>query len=150
MASAIRQDEVVNLTATQNRLTAPVGGNGINLAVGNPNSGPSQGTINANLVGNLINVAPTTAVATGTAGGITAPATVGSGIYMTTSNTASGLGTITVKAASQDNLTALNRNASVTTNPIFNPVNTGTTSPQVPPPPPPTYDPAVNVPVPVP
>ena len=150
MASAIRQDETVNLTATQNRLTAPVGGNGINLAVGNPNSGPSQGSINANLVGNLINVAPTTAVATGTAGGVTAPASVGSGIYMTTSNTASGLGTITVKAASQDNLTALNRNASVTTNPIFNPVNTGTSSPLVPPPPPPTYDPAVNVPVPVP
>ena len=69
---------------------------------------------------------------------------------MTTSSTGAGLGTINVKAASQDNLTALNRNASVTTNPIFNPVNTGTTSPQVPPPPPPTYDPAVVVPTPLP
>jgi hypothetical protein len=150
LASAVAQDEVVNLTATQNRLTAPTGGNGINLAIGGPNSATSQGTINANLVGNLINVAPTTAVATGTAGGITDPASVGSGIYMTTSSTGAGLGTINVKAASQDNLTALNRNASVTTNPIFNPVNTGTTSPQVPPPPPPTYDPAVVVPTPVP
>ena len=69
-------------------------------------------------------------------------------MYMTTSNTASGLGTITVKAASQDNLVALNRNASVTTNPVFNPVNTGTSSPLVPPPPPPNYDPAAYVPVP--
>jgi hypothetical protein len=148
LASAVSQNEVVNLTATQNRLNAPVGGNGINLAVGGPDSTTSQGTINANLVGNLINVSPTTAVTTGTAGGITDPISVGSGIYMTTSNTGSGLGTINVKAASQDNLTALNRNASVTTNPIFNPINTGTTSPLVPPPPPPTYNPAVVVPTP--
>ena len=147
-ASAVKQGEIVNLTATQNSLVAPVGGNGINIAVGSSGTAASQGSINANFVGNLISVAPTTAVATGTAGGVTAPASVGSGMYMTTSNTASGLGTITVKAASQDNLVALNRNASVTTNPVFNPVNTGTSSPLVPPPPPPNYDPAAYVPVP--
>ena len=147
-ASAVEQGEIVNLTATQNSLVAPVGGNGINIAVGSSGTAASQGSINANFVGNLISVAPTTAVATGTAGGVTAPASVGSGMYMTTSNTASGLGTITVKAASQDNLVALNRNASVTTNPVFNPVNTGTSSPLVPPPPPPNYDPAAYVPVP--
>ena len=147
-ASAVKQGEIVNLTATQNRLLAPDGGYGINIAVGSSGTAASQGSINANLVGNLIGVRQTTAVATGTAGGITAPINYGPDIYMTTSNTGSGLGTINVKAASQDNLTALNRNATVTTNPIFNPINTGTTSPLVPPPPPPNYDPAANVPVP--
>jgi hypothetical protein len=150
LASAIEQEERVNLTATQNRLLAPLGGNGINLAVGGSNSATSQGTINANMVGNLIGAASTTAVATGTAGGITSPTALASGIYMTTSSTAAGLGTINVKAASQDNLTALNRNATVTTNPIFNPINTGTTTPLVPPPPPPTYNPATVVPTPIP
>jgi hypothetical protein len=150
LASALEQNELVNLTATQNRLAAPFGGNGISLAVGGSNSATSQGSINANLVGNVVRVASTTAVATGTAGGITAPIAVASGIYVTTSNTSSGLGTITLKAASQDNLTALNQNATVTTNPIFNPINTGTTTPLVPPPPPPTYSPAAYVPVPQP
>ena len=148
-ASAIEQSEVVNLTVTQNKLFAPFGGNGINLAVGGTNA-TSQGSINANLVGNRINALSTTAVAEGTAGGITAPTKLASGIYLTTSSTAAGLGTITAKAASQDNLTALNHNATVTTNPIFNPINTGTTSPLVPPPPPPTYNPAAVVPTPIP
>jgi hypothetical protein len=149
-ASAAESGETVNLTVNQNILNAPQGGNGINLAVGGPNSSASQGSINANLVGNRIRVASTTAVATGTAGGITSPTNVASGIYLTTSSTGATLGTINVKAASQDNLTALNQNATVTTNPIFNPVNTGTTSPLVPPPPPPTYNPAVVVPLPAP
>jgi len=149
-ASAAESGELVNLTVNQNTLNAPQGGNGINLAVGGPNPTASQGSINANLVGNRIRVAATTAVATGTAGGITSPTSVASGIYMTTSSTGATLGTINVKAASQDNLTALNQNATVTTNPIFNPTNTGTTSPLVPPPPPPTYNPAVVVPLPAP
>jgi hypothetical protein len=150
LASAVEQGELVNLTATQNSLTAPVGGNGISLAVGGSNAATSQGSINANLVGNLITVAPTTAVATGTAGGIDDPINFNSDIYITTSNTSAGLGAITIKAASQDNLTALNRNATVTTNPIFNPLNTGTTSPLLPPPPPPNYSPAAVVPTPLP
>jgi len=149
LASAIEQAEVVNLTATQNDLRAPAGGNGISLAIGGTASATSQGAINAYLVGNQIRVGATTAVATGTAGGIDDPASINSDIYLTTSSTGAGLGTITVKAASQDNLTALNRNATVTTNPIFNPVNTGSTSPLVPPPPPPTYNPAVVVPRPL-
>jgi hypothetical protein len=149
-ASAIDQNELVNITVNQNVLAAPTGGNGVNLAVGGPGSAVSQGTINANIVGNRIGVGATTAVATGTAGGIDDPALVASAIYLTTTNTTTGLGTINVKAASQDNLTALNRNASVTTNPIFNPLNTGTTVPLLPPPPPPNYDPAAVVPVPLP
>ena len=148
-AAAIGSDELVNITVNQNTLAAPTGGNGVNLAVGGPGSAVSQGTINANIVGNSIGVGATTAVATGTAGGITNPALVASDIYLTTTNTAAGLGTINIKAASQDNLTALNRNASVTTNPIFNPLNTGTTSPLLPPPPPPNYDPSVVVPLPL-
>jgi hypothetical protein len=60
------------------------------------------------------------------------------------------LNSLSIKAASQDNLVALNKNATVTTNPIFNPVNTGTTSPLTPPPPPPNYNPALIVPLPTP
>jgi hypothetical protein len=133
----------VNLTVNQNVLTSPLGGNGINLAVNN-------GKMNANLVGNAISNRATTALTTGTAGGITSPANVASNIYLTTSNTTSGLNNLTIKAASQDNLVALNRNATVTTAPPFNPTNTGTTSPLVPPPPPPVYDPSKIVPLPTP
>jgi hypothetical protein len=141
--SASNGGELLNLTINQNVLNAPTGGNGINLAI---NGTGTSGVINANLVGNKINVLPTTAIATGTV----SPATVNSDIYLTTSNTASGLTSLNIKAASQDNLTALNNNATVTTNPIFNPVNTGTTSPLTPPPPPPNYNPAVVVPLPPP
>jgi hypothetical protein len=148
-AAAVAQNELVNITVNQNTLVAPSGGNGVNLAVGGPASATSQGSIKANIVGNRIGVGATTAVATGTAGGIDEPIQYASDIYLTTTNTTSGLGTIDVKAASQDNLTALNHNASVTTNPIFNPLNTGTTTPLLPPPPPPNYDPAVVVPVPL-
>jgi len=139
--SAPNGGELVNLTINQNVLNALTGGNGINLAI---NGTGTSGVINANLVGNKINVLPTTAIATGTV----SPGAVNSDIYLTTSNTATGLTSLSIKAASQDNLTALNNNATVTTNPIFNPVNTGTTSPLTPPPPPPNYDPALVVPLP--
>jgi hypothetical protein len=149
--SAPNEGEVLNLTINQNRLSAPTGGNGINLAINGSGTAAGQsGAINANIVGNLISVRSTTAVATGTAGGIRNPISVRSDIYLTTSNTAAGLASLRIKAASQDNLTALNRDATVTTNPIFNPVNTGTTSPLVPPPPPPNYDPSLLVPLPSP
>ena len=147
--SAANVGEVLNLTINQNTLIAPAGGNGINLAINGSGTTPGDsGVINANIVGNSINVLPTTAVATGTAGGINNPALVASGIYLTTSNTTTGLTSLTIKAASQDNLVALNKNATVTTNPIFNPSNTGTSSPLAPPPPPPNYNPAAIVPVP--
>ena len=142
-ASSSGTNDLVNLTVNQNVLTSPLGGNGINLAVNN-------GKMNANLVGNTISNRATTALTTGTAGGITSPASVASNIYLTTSNTTSGLNNLTIKAASQDNLVALNRNATVTTAPPFNPTNTGTTSPLVPPPPPPNYDPSAIVPLPTP
>jgi len=149
--SAPNAGELLNLTINQNRLIAPFGGNGINLAInGSGTTAGDSGVINANIVGNTIAVRGTTAVATGTAGGITSPATVRSDIYLTTSNTTTGLNSLSIKAASQDNLVALNKNATVTTNPIFNPVNTGTTSPLTPPPPPPNYNPALVVPLPAP
>jgi hypothetical protein len=149
--SAPNAGELLNLTINQNKLIAPFGGNGINLAInGSGTAAGDSGVINANIVGNTIAVRGTTAVATGTAGGITSPATVRSDIYLTTSNTTAGLNSLSIKAASQDNLVALNRNATVTTNPIFNPVNTGTTSPLTPPPPPPNYNPALVVPLPAP
>jgi hypothetical protein len=146
--SAANGGELVNLTVNQNQLTAPFGGNGINLSVNG--SGTTSGVINASIVGNTISARATTAVATGTAGGITSPTQIASNIYLTTSNTAAGLTSLSIKAASQDNLVALNRNATVTTNPIFNPTNTGTTAPQLPPPPPPNYNPALVVPLPAP
>ena len=146
--SAANRGELVNLTVNQNQLTASFGGNGINLSVNG--SGTTSGVINGSIVGNTISAQATTAVTTGTAGGITSPTQVVSNIYLTTGNTAAGLTSLSIKAASQDNLVALNRNASVTTNPIFNPTNTGTTAPQLPPPPPPNYNPALVVPLPVP
>jgi hypothetical protein len=145
--SAANAGELLNLTINQNQFNAKSGGNGINLAV---NGSGTSGAINANIVGNRFDVAATTAIATGTAGGIDDPVNVRSDIYLTTSNTTAGLTSLTVKAASQDNLTALNNNATVTTNPIFNPLNTGTTSPLLPPPPPPSYNPAALVPLPPP
>jgi hypothetical protein len=152
MGTASNEGEVVNLTINQNILEAPSGGNGINLAI-NAASGATagqSGVINANIVGNTITVQATPAIATGTAGGSTEPPIlVASDIYMTTSNTTAGLTSLTIRAASQDNLSALNKGASVTTNPIFNPVNTGTTIVIVPAPPPPNYNPAAFVPVPV-
>lgn len=134
-ASASGTSELVNITINQNRLSSPTGGNGINLAV-------ADGRINANLVGNSISGVATNTLLTGTA---TSATPIASNIYLTTSNTTTGLNNLTIKAASQDNLVAINRNATVTTAP---PVTTGTTTPVVPPPP--NYNPAVVVPLPLP
>jgi hypothetical protein len=141
--SAPNAGDLLNLTINQNTLVSPLGGNGINLAV-------NDGRINANIVGNNIAARQTTALTTGTAGGPSAPALLASNIYLTTSNTATGLNNLTIKAASLDNLVALNRNATVTTAPPANPVNTGTTATIVPPPPPPNYNPSSVVPLPPP
>jgi hypothetical protein len=139
--SSPNSGDLLNLTINQNRFTSPSGGNGVNLAVGG-------GKINTYIVGNTFNAPATTTITTGTAGGITAPGALASNIYLTTSDTAGGLNNLTVKAVSADNLTAINRNATVTTSPQQNPINTGTSSPLVPPPPPPNYDPSVIVPLP--
>jgi hypothetical protein len=139
--SSPNSGDLLNLTINQNRFTSPSGGNGVNLAVGG-------GKINTYIVGNTFNAPATTTITTGTAGGITAPGAFASNIYLTTSDTAGGLNNLTVKAVSADNLTAINRNATVTTSPQQNPINTGTSSPLVPPPPPPNYDPSVIVPLP--
>ena len=133
--------DLLNLTINQNRFASPTGGNGVNLAVGG-------GKINTYIVGNTFNAPATTTITTGTAGGITAPGTLASNIYLTTSDTAGGLNNLTVKAVSADNLTAINHNATVTTSPQQNPINTGTSSPLIPPPPPPNYNPSVVVPLP--
>jgi len=139
--ASVNSGDVVNLTINNNAFIAAKGGNGINLSV-------DAGTMNTNIVGNAFGVRGTTAFITGTAGGITSPATVDSAIYLTTANPAAGLNNLTVKAVNADNLRALNTNASVTTSPQQNPINTGTTAPVVPPPPPPNYNPAVVVPLP--
>jgi hypothetical protein len=141
-AASHNVDDVINLTVNKNILVAPSGGNGINLAV-------DDGKINTSIVGNVIRTATTTAIATGTAGGINNPAPVASGIYLTTLNTGTGLNNLTVKAVNADNLRALNTDATVTTSPQQNPIITGTTpAPVPPPPPPPNYDPSVVVPLP--
>ncbi len=139
--SSPNSGDLLNLTINQNRFTSPSGGNGVNLAVGG-------GKINTYIVGNTFNAPATTTITTGTAGGITAPGALASNIYLTTSDTAGGLNNLTVKAVSADNLTAINHNATVTTSPQQNPINTGTSSPLAPPPPPPNYDPSVIVPLP--
>jgi hypothetical protein len=136
--SAPNTGDLLNLTINQNTLVSPLGGNGISLAV-------NDGKINANIVGNNIAARQTTALTTGTAGGPSAPALLASNIYLTTSNTSGGLNNLTIKAASLDNLVALNRNATVTTAPPANPANTGTTATISPPPPPPNYNPSVVV-----
>ena len=140
--SAPNAGDQIYLTANQNRLFSPTGGNGINLAV-------DQGKIDTNIIGNKISGLATTAYYTGTAGGVTTPAQIASNIYLTTSNTTAGLNNLTVKAVGPDNLSAINRNATVTTYPKPNPVNTGTNAPiLVAPPPPPNYNPSVVVPLP--
>ena len=140
--SAPNAGDQIYLTANQNRLFSPLGGNGINLAV-------ADGKIDTNIIGNRISGLATTAYYTGTAGGVLTPAQISSNIYLTTSNTGASLTNLTVKAVGPDNLSAINRNATVTTYPKPSPSNTGTNaSILVPPPPPPNYNPSVVVPLP--
>jgi hypothetical protein len=147
--SAPNDGDLINITISNNILTAPAGGNGINLAVngsGTTAGGPS-GAINANIIGNRITGLATTAYYTGTAGGITRSIQLASDIYLTTSNTAAGLTSLSVKAVGPDNLAALNNDAVISTMPKPNPATTGTSA-TFPPPPPPNYDPALIVPLP--
>ncbi len=131
-ASAPNAGDLVNLTVNGNTLRSPGGGNGVNLAVNN-------GLINANVVSNRISGLATSLANTGTT---TTTGTTGIGvsnILMTTSGTS--LTNLTIKAANQTNLQAINYNATVGQQPVL----TGTT-----PPPPPNYDPSVIVPLPTP
>jgi len=120
--SAPNAGDLIDLTVNKNTLTSLGGGNGINLAV-------NDGLINANLVDNRISGIATTTSGTGV--GV-------SNILLTTSGT--GLTNLTIKAANETNLRAINNNASVSQQPAA----TSTT------PPPPNYDPSVIVPLPTP
>jgi hypothetical protein len=149
--SAPNDNDLINITISNNILTAPAGGNGINLAIngsGTTATGPS-GVINANIIGNRITGLATTAYYTGTAGGITRPVQLASDIYLTTSNTVAGLNSLSVKAVGPDNLSALNNDAVISTMPKTNATTTGTSATFAPPPPP-NYDPALIVPLPTP
>ncbi|MFM8736062.1 MAG: hypothetical protein ACKOC8_12835 [Pirellulales bacterium] len=127
--SAPNTGDVLNLTINGNELNALTGGNGINLAV-------NDGKINAAIIDNKIRVTATTITTSGT----TTPVQINSDILLVTSNTtAAAANNLTIKAANQDNLRALNRNAVVTTSPV----SSGTA-------PPPNYDPSVTVPLPPP
>ena len=130
--SAPNDGDVVELTVNGNTLSSPGGGNGVNLAVNN-------GLINANIVSNRITGLATTLATTGST---TASGTTGFGvsnILLTTSGTA--LTNLTIKAANQTNLQAINYNATVGQQPVLS----GAT-----PPPPPNYDPSLIVPLPTP
>jgi hypothetical protein len=128
-ASAPSAGDLVNITVNGNTLVSPQGGNGVNLAV-------ADGLINANVNSNRISGRATSTTGTTTSG------TTGfqtANILLTTSGTA--ITNLTVKAANETNLRAINSNATVAQQPVL----TGTT-----PPPPPNYDPAVVVPLPKP
>jgi hypothetical protein len=108
--SAANAGDVLNLTLTENTLA---GVNGISLA-----SGTAAGTLNANMVGNTITVARITSGTTTTSG---------DGIVLGLT----GSGTMSIRALSKENLSALNRNATI--------LQSGSA---------PTYDPALVVPLP--
>jgi hypothetical protein len=127
-ASAPNAGDLVNITVNGNTLTSPGGGNGVNLAV-------NEGLINANVVSNKI-FGLATALTTGTTT-TTGTVPIGvSNILLTTNGTSQT--NLTIKAANQNNLRAINYNATVGQQPV-----TAT-------PPPPNYDPSVIVPLPTP
>jgi len=125
--SAPNAGDLVNLTVNGNVLSSPGGGNGVNLAV-------AQGLINANVNSNRINGQLTSVVGTTTTTGTGVGV---SNIQLSTSGT--GVSNLTIKAANQTNLRAINYDATVGQQPLL----TGTAAP-----PPPNYDPAVVVPLP--
>ena len=129
-ASAPGVGDLVNITINGNRISSQGGGNGVNLAV-------ADGMINANVVSNRINGTPTTTSGTSTT--TTTGSSAVSNIFLTTSGTS--LTNLTIKAANQDNLQAINNNASIGQQPVLS----GTA-----PPPPPNYNPSVIVPLPTP
>jgi hypothetical protein len=130
-ASSPNAGDLVNITVNGNVLNSPGGGNGVNLAVNN-------GLINANVNSNKIQGTATQVSTTGT----TTSGTTGfDAANILLSTTGTGINNLTIKAANETNLRAINFDATVRTQPVL----TGTT-----PPPPPNYDPAVVVPVPIP
>jgi hypothetical protein len=149
--SAPNDGDLIDITISNNVLTAPFGGNGINLAVNSSGTaaGDPAGQINANIIGNRISGLSTTAYYSGTSTGVTNPIRLVSDIYLTTSNTVAGLNSLSIKAVGFDNLAAINNNASISTLPKPNPATTGTSA-IFPPPPPPNYDPSLLVPLPTP
>ncbi len=132
-ASAPAAGDVVNITINGNTLQSPGGGNGVNLAAG-------DGLINANVNSNRISGQATQVSTTGTATSGTSGFQVAN-ILLSTVGTGANDTNLTIKAANQTNLRAINSNATVATLPVL----TGTFVP-----PPPNYDPSVIVPLPVP
>ena len=122
-ASAPAAGDLVNITINGNRLQSPNGGNGVNLAAG-------DGLINANVNSNTISALATQTATTGTSAFVT------SNILLSTTGT--NTLALSIKAANETNLRAINSNATVRV------VPTGTTFP------PPNFDPALIVPLPPP
>jgi hypothetical protein len=130
-ASSPNAGDLVNITVNGNILNSPGGGNGVNLAV---TDGLIFANVNSNkIVGTATRVATTGTTTSGTTGFDTA------NILLTTNGATDT--NLTIKAANETNLRAINFDASVRTQPL----TTGTT-----PPPPPNYDPAAIVPLPTP
>ncbi len=130
--SAPNSGDLLNLTINGNTLTSPGGGNGVNLAVNN-------GLINANVVSNRILGVPTSVATTGTTSTSGTSGFEAANILLTTSGTS--LTNLTIKAANETNLKAINYDATVRQQPTLS----GTATP-----PPPNYDPSVIVPLPTP
>jgi hypothetical protein len=133
LATAPNTGDVVNVTVNGNTLLSPGGGNGVSLAV-------ASGTLNANVNSNNIAGTPTTFIPPGATTATTGSSAVAN-ILLTTATvtgTVSNAQNLTIKAASQNNLRAINNNATVFTVPV----QSATV------PPPPNYDPAVIVPIP--
>ena len=130
-ASAPNAGDVVNITVNGNTLVSAGGGNGVNLAV-------NQGKMFANVVSNNIVGTPTTT--TGTSATTTTGSSGVANILLTTLGTGADETNLSIKAANQDNLRAINNNATVVSIPI--------TASNVPPPP--NYDPSIVVPLPPP
>jgi hypothetical protein len=132
-ASSPSAGDVVNITVNGNLLVSAGGGNGVNLAV-------NKGNMFANVVSNNIVGTPTTTTGTGGATTTTTGSSAVANILLTTlGTTQADENNLSIKAANQDNLRAINNNATVVSIPIL----TGTNVP-----PPPNYDPSIVVPLP--
>ncbi len=131
-ASSPNAGDLVNITVNGNVLNSPGGGNGVNLAV-------TEGLIFANVNSNKINATATQVGFSGTTSATGTTAFDTANILLTTNGATDT--NLTIKAANETNLRAINFDASVRTQPL----TTGTT-----PPPPPNYDPAAIVPLPTP
>jgi hypothetical protein len=132
-ASSPSAGDVVNITVNGNLLVSAGGGNGVNLAV-------NKGNMFANVVSNNIIGTPTTTTGTGGATTTTTGSSAVANILLTTLGLAAAdENNLSIKAANQDNLRAINNNATVVSIPILTGNNV---------PPPPNYDPSIVVPLP--